>query len=150
MEPKFFADNMLGRLAVWLRIIGYDTLYFRNIEDKDLIRSALQENRIILTRDTRLVKRKLVKYFILIKNDLWQEQIKELAGKIKLDLTSGILSRCVFCNEILFAIEKEKIKEKVPSYVYETQYSFVSCPECRKIFWQGTHILEIKKFLESL
>lgn len=150
MESKFLADNMLGRLAVWLRVLGYDTLYFRDIEDNALIRLAILENRTILTRDTRLIKRKLVKNFILIKNDLWHEQIKELKGKIKLDLTSNILSRCVFCNKVLLEIKKEKTKGKVPSYVYETQDTFLTCPKCQKIFWQGTHVSQIKKVLENI
>ncbi|MEW6089122.1 MAG: Mut7-C RNAse domain-containing protein [bacterium] len=152
MEPKFIADNMLGRLATWLRILGYDTLYFRNIEDDNLIKLALNENRIILTRDTRLIKRKLVKNFILMQNDLWREQIKELAGKgkIQLDFTSRIFSRCLICNETLLSIEKEKVKGKVPDYVYETQSDFSSCPKCQRMFWQGTHIAEIRKFLQAV
>ncbi|MDD5773091.1 MAG: Mut7-C RNAse domain-containing protein [bacterium] len=150
MELKFIVDNMLGRLAKWLRIAGYDTLYFNSIEDDKLIDIALKENRIILTRDTRLIKRKLVKNYILINNDFWNNQLKELSENIKLDLSSNILTRCVFCNDILSQIEKEKVINKVPPYVFETQNIFLSCPKCERIFWQGTHFAEIKKVLNNI
>jgi len=150
-EPlKFMADSMLGRLARWLRILGYDVVYEHSISDNDLIARALRENRIILTMDRELANRKSAKNALLLRSDDYKEQLKHVITHYKIDCESHIFSRCLLCNERLDSIEKEKIKDKVPPYVYATHYEFDICPQCRRVYWSGTHRCNILKKLDEI
>jgi len=138
---KFICDDNLGKLAKWLRTLGYDTLFSRTISDKELISVALSEERIILTRDTKLVQLKSVTKYLLIESDKPLEQLKQVKEKFDLKIDEQYLFfRCLVCNTALEKIEKETIKEKIPPYVYKTQNNFVYCRKCDKIFWVGTHV----------
>ena len=150
-EPlKFMADSMLGRLARWLRILGYDVAYESSISDNDLIARALRENRIILTMDRELANRKSAKNVLLLRSDDYKEQLKHVITYYKIDCESHIFSRCLLCNERLDSVEKEKIKDKVPPYVYATHDEFDICPQCRRAYWSGTHRDNILKKLDKI
>ena len=129
----------LGRLAKWLRILGIDAGYFSEETASSLIIQALKDDRIILTRNHRIPQARGMKV-VLINSERIKEQIAEALGAlgIKLDLKM-MFTRCIICNEELVYIEKEKIKERVPEYVFNTQKDFVNCPKCNRIYWQGTH-----------
>jgi len=156
---KFIADSMLGRLARWLRLLGYDTLYFPHIEDSRLLRIAREEDRVLLTRDTRLVKvRGLKKYLLLSENGPF-EQLKKVITSLGLspfgkDSEAGPAlpaNRCSLCNSLLDAVPKEQAKDRVPEYVYLTTESFRKCQKCEKFYWEGTHReLLRKKLMEIL
>ncbi|MBI4744855.1 MAG: Mut7-C RNAse domain-containing protein [Actinobacteria bacterium] len=145
-DCKFILDQMLGRLAKWLRLLGYDSLYFKNIDDKKLISISKSENRILLTRDTGIIKRKEVRKAIinavLINSDNLNDQIKQLHQILKIKLRQKPF--CAVCNEPIEEIEKENVKLLVPPYVFKTQHNFFRCPECNRIFWDGTHWKYIK------
>jgi uncharacterized protein len=157
-EPlKFVADSMLGRLARWLRILGYDVAYEPSISDDNLIARALRENRIILTMDRELAHRKSAKNVLLVRSDDYKEQLKHVIKQYKIDceshkaeLSSRIFSRCLLCNKRLDSIEKENVKDKVPPYVYETHEEFDICPQCHRIYWSGTHRDNILKMLDEI
>ncbi len=144
------ADSMLGRLARWLRILGYDVVYETSISDDDLIARALRENRIILTMDRELADRKSAKNALLLKSDDYKEQLKHVITYYKIDCESHIFSRCLICNERMDSIEKEKIKDKVPPYVYASHDEFDICPQCRRIYWSGTHRDNILETLDEI
>ena len=141
---------MLGRLARWLRLLGHDTLYFPSIEDRRLIKIAREENRSLLTRDTRLVKMKgLQKFLLLRENDPFQ-QLKtvittfdlyppEQTGKGEFESHPSIHSRCSLCNGALEDIPLEQARPFVPDYVYRTSATMKKCVHCSKFYWQGTH-----------
>jgi uncharacterized protein with PIN domain len=145
---KFIVDSMLGRLAKWIRILGYDTKYLREGTQFDLVRISLSENRIIITRNKRLSK-KLTNKVILIHSEKLEEQLNELFLQIKLT-DKNMLSLCVECNYPLLEIEKEKIKNIVPQYVYDTNNKFYICQKCNKVFWPGTHVEHMKKIISSV
>jgi hypothetical protein len=147
---KFLADEMLGKLAKWLRILGYDTLYYNRLPDDELLRIAAEEQRLILTRDTRLIQRKLAKNYLLIRHDHWLDQLKQLATELQLDIRSNLLTRCCRCNQLLEAVQKSSVQIRVPPYVYHTQSHFRQCPLCRRIYWPATHVANIVKQLEWL
>ncbi|MFQ6117655.1 MAG: Mut7-C RNAse domain-containing protein [Candidatus Bipolaricaulia bacterium] len=130
---KFLVDAMLGKLAKWLRILGYDTLYFRDLEDEQLIGLAEVEGRVLLTGDEELWR-----HGILISSDDWREQLRELAEAVELD-TSRVFTRCIECNVPLDRVGRAEIEGEVPPYVFATQEEFGRCPGCGRIYWKGTH-----------
>jgi hypothetical protein len=152
---RFIADSMLGRLAKWLRILGYDTVYFPRIEDRLLLKIAREEDRILLTRDTRLVKVRGLKRFLLLKDNDTFKQLKKVITTLRLnpcvDACISPLIRCPLCNTPLNRASKEKARGRVPNYVYNTVEDFKHCPGCNRFYWKGTHPeMAQKKLLEVL
>lgn len=149
---KFVADQMLGRLSKWLRLMGYDTLYFHSIDDSRLIRLAREQKRVLLTRDTGLIKRREVKRSLIkavfIEDDLVSLQLGQLQKLFKLRLSSTRF--CPECNVPLQAISKSSVQNYVPPYVYQTQRKFSHCPQCRRYFWAGTHWQRIEERIREL
>ncbi len=144
---------MLGRLARWLRLLGFDVLYYPAIEDRLLIRTAKEDERILLTRDSRLVKRrdfqkKTLRYLLLKENDPFQ-QLKIVISEFNLKDFS-IMSRCGVCNGLLTDILKEEIKSLIAEYVYQTSKVFKQCQGCGKIYWDGTHPEKFRKKLSEV
>ena len=136
---KFILTKELGRLAKWLRILGFDTAYFNQDNLSSLIVQALRDERIILTRNHRLPQASGMK-IILVKHERLKEQIAEVLQAFKIKPEScAMFTRCIICNAELLDIEKDKIKDRVPEYVFKTQENFITCPKCNRIYWQGTH-----------
>ncbi|OGP17535.1 MAG: hypothetical protein A2V21_303010 [Deltaproteobacteria bacterium GWC2_55_46] len=143
---------MLGKLARWMRTLGYDVEYDTHIEDTELIKRATAEQRLILTRDTRLIERRGArKRVFFIKSDLVGEQLRQVAGEFPPD-DSLLLTRCLRCNALLKDVPKESVKAKVPPYVFQTQAEFSVCPVCQRTYWGATHrermLEDLRKFLE--
>jgi len=153
---KFIADSMLGRLAKWLRLLGNDTLYYPTIEDSRLLRIAREEGRILLTRDSRLVKvRDVPRYLLIEENDLFR-QLKAVIRKFNLPVQSCLDSpenfstRCSLCNSPTDAASREDARGHVPEYVLSSHSKFRYCPSCRKYYWKGTHIEKMRERLTKL
>ena len=144
---------MLGTLAKWLRILGYDTLYDNQIDDDDLIHRCATEGRIALTRDVRLTQRRSLQHAVLISDDRLLVQVQEVLTYLGEQVDpERLLSRCLECNERIQRLSREAVRKRVPAYVFETQSHFRSCPNCRRIYWGGTHregILDPKEVDES-
>jgi len=139
-EPRFAADCMLGTLAKWLRILGYDTLYLNQVEDAELIGRARAENRIILTRDRRLTERRRAAPFLLVTSEKPMQQLREVAGVLGLEYREErLLTRCLRCNVPTGEATREEVREEVPPYVLATQSRFRRCPSCRRVYWGATH-----------
>jgi uncharacterized protein with PIN domain len=142
---RFFADSMLGKLALWMRAAGYDVAYEKAIEDPELVRRALEERRIILTRDTLLILRRRVRdRYLFIESDRWRDQLGQVVKAYGIE-TSMFLSRCLRCNVLLRNAPPVEVEGRVPPYVFATQESFSSCPGCRRVYWAGTHRDEMVK-----
>ncbi len=149
-EERFLADSMLGKLARWMRTLGYDVEYDNDIDDSSLIQRAITEGRVILTRDTLLTKRRRVRgRYLFIESGSIGDQLRQVTGMFKIR-PDRILSRCLRCNAILEEADKTMVKEKVPPYVYTTQERFVVCPGCSRIYWAGTHKGKMLKDLSRL
>lgn len=144
-EYKFAVDCMLGKLAKNLRILGYDTFYKSYIDDAELVEIAYKQQRIILTRDKGLIKRKKAKNYIYIKSTIPKEQIKEVQNIINIDKNKKPLTRCLICNSVLKKIDKKSIENRVPKYTYSIVQNFYICEKCNKIYWSATHIQSMKK-----
>jgi uncharacterized protein with PIN domain len=149
-RPKFIADVMLGRLAKWLRIAGFDVLYSNRFSDDELIEISNREGRVLLSRDTRLLVRKAVREFIFLESQDIQKQIRQVFEAMNILSLPFPLTRCLSCNETLIEIKRESVRKLVPAFVYQTQINFKSCPKCGKIFWPGTHRISVVRTLEEL
>ncbi len=150
-ETRFVADDMVGKLAKWLRILGHDVAYFHSIDDEELISIANSERRILLTRDTSIAESGRARRCIFLESDNYMEQLRQvfrlLALKVQKEL---IFSRCLICNEKLKEIGREHVEGNVPPFVFETRDEFVICEKCDKIYWKGTHNERVKETLHRL
>jgi hypothetical protein len=149
-KPVFVADVMLGRLAKWLRIAGFDVLYSNRFTDDELVTLSRQHGRVLLSRDTRLLVRKAVKDFIFLESDDIQSQLRQVFEVTRTASLPGVLTRCLSCNETLMEVARERVRDAVPPFVFETQTHFKSCPKCGKIYWAGTHRQSVLRTLEKL
>lgn len=152
LNNRFICDVMLGKLAKWLRIMGYDTLYSREINDLELIKIAKQEQRIILTRDTALANDKKVSQAVLLYSNDIQGQLKEFLSffKINFNRIPEALPRCVNCNSELIITDKQSMLNEAPEYVFLNKNYFLRCYNCGKVFWQGSHKKKIDKTIEKI
>ena len=154
MEIRFIADSNAGKLARWLRMAGYDTLFFRDIEDIRLIEIALREGRVVLTRDTQLIKRRLATNgqlkILLLQDDNPKEQLCQVMKELRLDCSLRQFTRCLECNQSLISRSREEVKGLVPPYVFHTQTQYMQCPTCNRIYWRGTHWQRMKGELDRL
>ena len=149
---KFLCDQMLGSLAKWLRLFGFDTFYATaEMDDDELIRVAKKEDRVVITRDKELMSKMKKQKLPIIELNITDvdEQLKIVLKDVSID-QKIVLSRCSVCNTILNEITKKDVKGKVPERVFENNDKFWFCSNCNKIYWMGTHydkiINKIKKF----
>jgi hypothetical protein len=153
---KFIVDHNVGKLAKCLRMMGYDTLFFAGSDDSGMIATALAESRVLLTRDTQIVKRRLITTgrlkAILIASDEPELQLKQVIGTLNLDIRFRPFSLCLECNQPLVERSKGQVKDWVPPYVFQTQEQYMECPSCHRIYWRGTHwqamTKKLKRFME--
>jgi uncharacterized protein with PIN domain len=136
--PRFLADAMLGRLATWLRILGYDTEYSQ-AEDDLLVRRAREERRILLTRDTGLLRRRQLPCHLFIQSDHVKTQVRQVVRNLALDLSIPPARRCARCNVVLESRTKTEVAGRVPEFVWSHHDTFWGCPNCGRIYWAGSH-----------
>jgi len=145
---KFICDHMLGSLAKWLRMLGFDTSYSAPIDDDELLKVAWKEKRVLLTRDKNIGSFNDVKVLIIKSDDL-DEQLAEVLKTFNLEIKEP-MSRCSLCNTPIETVRKEDCADKVPQGVYERQDEFWFCGKCDKYYWAGSHwsgiIDKIEKF----
>ena len=149
---RFIADAMLGRLARWLRILGYDTAYEKIVEDGELIERTLRENRWLLTRDGHLARRRVLRgRHTLIKSDHIEGQLRQLHQDLHLELEVNPQRgyRCADCNVVLIPISPDEARPLVPPFVAQQYQEFLQCPRCRRVFWSGTHWEDLQERLAA-
>ena len=147
---KFLLTRELGRLAKWMRILGFDTEYFDQGNLSSLLVEALRDDRVIISRNHRLPQSTGIR-IALIKSEKLKEQLEEVFRLIDTPVDSSrMFSRCVICNKELVKIEKTQLREKIPEYVFNTQEEFTTCPKCNRIYWPGTHWGNVKKALQEI
>jgi len=151
---KFIVDHNVGKLAKWLRMMGCDTVFFTGDDDWQMVITALNEDRVIITRDTGIMKMGVVTNGRLKAIHIWsdkpEEQIRQIMETLALSWGEGLFTLCLECNQPLVEASHEEVRGRVPSYVYKTQDQYMECPACRRIYWRGTHwkamIREMNKF----
>ena len=147
---KFITSKELGRLCKWLRIMGFDTAYISELEKRELIIKSLREDRVILTRDSKMSVYSGTRT-IHVKSDFVEEQVRQVVNELGIKPNRDkFFTICVICNAPLRKAAKSDIKEKVPPYVYQTQESFMKCDICDRVYWQGTHWTNVGEFVDKL
>jgi len=136
---RFIVDCMLGKLAKWLKILGFDALYFSKIEDSDLLALAQKEGRVLLSRDNELIEKSRNIKTLFIESEDWNTQVEQVLNEFKLWEDVSPYSRCIECNVELKDLPKRKASNLVTPFVFEHAESFALCPECGRVFWKGTH-----------
>ena len=153
-EPKFIVDNNVGKLAKWLRIMGYDSVFFADIDDSRMVARALAEDRVILTRDTEIMKRRVITTgrlkAILLTSAEPEEQLRKVIASQNLDCQFRPFTLCLECNQPLVEKSKDQVKDRVPPHVFQTQNQYMECPACHRIYWRGTHWQAMTRKLENL
>lgn len=145
---RLLADGMLGRLAKWLRLLGYDTAYDNAATDPELARRARAEERVLLTRDHELAARRGLDTLLIESEDL-EEQVHEVWEGLG-PPPAPPLSRCAVCNGILEPVSPAEIADHVPPYVLRTQAEFHRCSGCGRIYWPGSHVEEMRDQIDKL
>lgn len=135
-QTLFLCDPNLGKLAKWLRILGFDTEYMSQW-DEEFMENAIQSGRIVLTRKSLLSDNKGM---VFISYDHVQEQLKELFAALDLKVIREPFTRCSLCNVILKNTTRAEVKGLIPDYVYDSHDNFAICPSCGRIYWKGTHV----------
>ena len=148
-EIRFVAETTLGKLAKWLRILGFDTIYGTNVAGEKLIDTV--RDRTLLTRTKGIRNMKIAKECIFITSNHPFEQLREVV------LTMGIeeedirlFSRCIQCNASIRSIEKNAVRGRVPDYIWETHDAFQTCNHCRRIYWSGSHVQRSRDIMKKL
>lgn len=149
-EPRFVCDDNLGKLARYLRVGGYDTLFDTAIDNNRLIQVSLDDKRYILTRDRRLIERRLVRYFLLIEDDRWQDQLRAVVNRFALRFSRArMFTRCLEDNTLTRRVAREDIRDRVWPYTYEHHDDFRECPLCKRVYWAGSHVTAMTDRLDD-
>lgn len=142
-EPRFVADAMLGRLARWMRVLGFDVEYGRAARDAAICRQAVRESRVVLTRDHALLRRRLLRGApgrLLVASDRLGQQLAQVIGAFGLVVDERrLFSRCAACNGLVLRSSADALRGRVPPYVLRTSPRLSQCSRCGKPYWEGTH-----------
>jgi len=150
---RFIVDCMLGKLAKWLKILGFDAVYLNRAEDRELLILARREKRVLLTKDQELLRVAAGLPRLFIESDDWPEQLAQVLDAFRLRKRAKPHSRCLLCNVELKNIPKRMAGNLVTPFVFERAPSFAICPRCGRVFWPGTHLedmdLKIARILQK-
>jgi uncharacterized protein with PIN domain len=149
-ELKFVLDVHLGTLAVQLRMLGFDTQYKNTIDDDELSSISKNEQRILITRDRGLLKRKTITHGYCVRSKLLNKQLAEIITRFDLHKTINPFTRCLTCNTVLSPIPAAQVKGKVPDFIFNTHKQFKQCTNCDKIYWKGSHWKHMLRNLYNL
>ncbi len=145
-KPMFAVDQMLGSLAKWLRMLGYDTVYDKTMDDKQIAAAAKADNRFVLTRDKELSKEPGA---MLIETEDLEAQLTAVREKFGLKFSEDTI-RCTQCNGELVSLPKEEAKDSVPEGAFASNDKFWKCGGCGKVYWRGSHWLGIMERFRKL
>lgn len=146
---RFLADEMLGKLARWMRFMGFDVAYVKDLGDSGILAAARAEERFLLTRDVELAMRGAKDPgSLLVRSHDPREQLREIVQALALPVArEDLLSRCGVCNVVLEPAPRETIVDRVPPRVAEEHEDFFECRSCRRVYWPGTHAARIARDL---
>lgn len=147
---QFVLDAHLGKLARYLRMLGFDSRYDNQFTDKEIIQMAAQEQRIILTRDREMLKNNAVTHGYYLRSQNSQEQLMEVIDRFNLASQIKPFSRCMVCNSILEAVNKLEVLGQLKDQTKEDFNEFYRCKKCRKIYWKGSHYERMLRMINGV
>lgn len=149
-EPCFVVDCNLGRLARYLRLLGFDTLYQNDFADDDIARISQEQRRILLTRDRRLLLRKIISHGLFVRSEHPRQQVREVLQRLDLYRMARPFSRCTRCNGLLEATPKHTIDHRLQPKTRRYYDQFLLCSRCDQVYWQGSHHQRAARLIEDL
>jgi uncharacterized protein with PIN domain len=149
-EPKFVLDVHLGRLAGYLRMLGFDTAYDNRASDHELVRISVEQRRILLTRDRGVLKHSAVTHGYWLRETDSRRQAEEVVRRFDLARSVHPLARCMVCNESLREISKAEVGGRVPQGTLEWCNQFRECAGCERVYWEGSHYRRMRRWIEQL
>jgi uncharacterized protein with PIN domain len=148
--PRFVADAMLGALARWLRILGFDTVFDTGAADEALVRRAIEEGRFLLTRDRGMARDWRFDGILIVDTEDPLDQLRAVADRVGFAAGEGLFTRCPRCNTPLSSAKPSEVRDQVPAGVLERQNRFARCPGCGHVYWEGSHTAGIRERLRRL
>jgi len=147
---EFAVDKMLGRLAKWLRILGYDTLFDPHVSSATIASQAKEEHRVFITRDVKLTRQLAASDFLIVQSEDYRQQLRQVIEHFKLDVSSKLFTRCTICNRELLHVEKEAVEDRIPEKSALNFEKFYQCPQCNRVYWAGTHTQNTERRLREI
>jgi uncharacterized protein with PIN domain len=149
-DPKFVLDVHLGRLAAYLRMLGFDTLYRSCYTDPELVRISAAERRVLLTRDRGLLKHSAITHGYWLRETDSRRQTAEVIRRFDLAHSIRPFTRCMACNEVIQPVLKERVRHLLPPRTIELHDEFRQCPQCGRVYWKGSHYDRMQRWIENL
>jgi uncharacterized protein len=149
-HPKFILDVHLGKLAAYLRMLGFDAAYERSSADAELARISAEEHRILLTRDRGLLKHGVITHGYWVRETNSRRQIAEILHRFHLAGAIRPFTRCMACNGALGPISKGQAQGVVPEQAFEHHHEFRRCERCGRVYWKGSHYARMQSWIEGL
>ena len=149
-NPRFVLDVHLGRLAAYLRMLGFDTLYHNDYDDPELADISASDHRILLTCDRQLLKRKQITHGYFVRSRQPQRQIPEILSRFDLYHKLQPFSRCMHCNGKTRLVNKKDIESRLLAKTKKYYNEFYQCESCGKIYWKGSHYLKMKDMINKI
>ena len=149
-QKRFSADAMLGRLARWLRLLGFDCTYDPKITDEEIVRHAVLDSRTILTRDRSLPEEWWIPDIYVVREEEVRKQLLEVIERFDLSSCIRVFTRCNGCNRALNRVTRLDVSGRVPPRVLKLHDVFSECRDCGRVYWEGTHTARIRALVEGL
>lgn len=148
-DPRFVADAHLGRLAAYLRLLGFDTAYRNDYSDHELVAISFREDRTLLTRDVGVLKHRSVVRGYYLRDAEPARQVVDVLRRFDLGLASSPFSRCLRCNTPLTRVGKDRVAHILPARARERYDEFSRCPTCGRVYWKGSHYDRMRRFADA-
>lgn len=149
-RPRFVCDVHLGKLARWLRLLGFDTAYRNNAADREIVEQATREQRVVLTRDRRLLQHKAITHGYWLRSEIPREQVGEIVRRFQLQSDFAPFSRCLECNGLIHPVPKQDVLDQLEPKTREFFDEFFRCEQCHRIYWRGSHYERMAQRLRAM
>ena len=147
---RFILDIHLGKLATYLRLLGFDVLYQNDYQDQELAELSSQTERVLLTRDRGLLKRSVVTYGYCVRDKKPEKQVLEVLQRFELFSKLAPFQRCLCCNSLLEPVDKATICARLPLRTLQHYDAFATCQTCGNLYWQGSHHRRLQQFVDRI
>jgi len=149
-SPNFLCDGHLGKLALLLRVMGFDTAWDQSWSEPGMARRGINENRTVLTRSRSLLKRASMNNAMLIRSDVPDEQAREVLQRFLLAGQVRLFGRCSKCNGLLREAAKADVAARIPPKTAKWLDTYYLCRDCDQLFWEGTHVTVLRRRIEII